>query len=248
LKLRDSNLTEPFFSLILPVHNEEDRLPSALEKAEAFFGAQSFSAEILVVENGSQDRTLEIAHQYAQRLPYVRVFHEERRGKGLAVQRGMLEAKGEYRFFADVDFSMPIEEVVRFLPPRLPDSQVTIASREAKGAVRYGEPLYRHLIGRVFNTLVRWFALPGLQDTQCGFKCFRGDIAGEVFPKQTITGWTFDVEVLYIARMKGYRIDEVPVPWYYNNQSKVRVMKDSLRMFNDLLAIRRNGRNGLYQK
>ncbi|HZU87466.1 MAG TPA: dolichyl-phosphate beta-glucosyltransferase [Anaerolineaceae bacterium] len=240
-------MSTPFFSLILPVHNEEDRLPGALDKAEAFFATQPFSVEILVVENGSQDRTLEIARQYAQRLPYVRVFHEERRGKGLAVQRGMMEAKGEYRFFADVDYSMPIDQVVQFLPPLLLDSQVTIASREAKGAVRYGEPRYRHLIGRVFNTLVRWFALPGLQDTQCGFKCFRGDIADAVFPLQTITGWTFDVEVLYIARLMGYRIQEVPVPWYYNGNSKVRVMKDSLRMFSDLLAIRRNARQGLYQ-
>lgn len=246
MKPHDSNLDTPFLSLILPVHNEETRLPAAMEKVEAFFSAQSFTAEVLVVENGSQDRTLEIARQYADRLAFVRVFHEERRGKGLAVQRGMLEAKGQYRFFADVDFSMPIEEIVRFLPPNLPDSQVAIASREAKGAVRYGEPPVRHLIGRVFNTLVRWLALPGLQDTQCGFKCFRGDIAEAVFPQQTIPGWTFDVEVLYIARRMGYSIQEVPVPWHYESNSKVRVLKDSLRMFTDLIAIRRNARRGLY--
>ncbi len=234
--------------MILPVHNEEDRLPTALEKVEIFFASQAYPYEILIVENGSQDRTLEIAQQAARRLPFIRVFHEERRGKGLAVQRGMLEAKGEYRFFADVDFSMPIEEVSRFIPPQLPDSQVTIASREAKGAKRYGEPAYRHLVGRVFNNLVRWFALPELQDTQCGFKCFRGDIAEQVFPRQTIAGWTFDVEVLYIARLKGFHIQEIPVPWYYNGQSKVRVMQDSLRMFTDLVTIRRNGRTGVYSK
>ena len=139
----------------------------------------------------------------------------------------MLEAQGEYRIFCDVDFSMPVKEISRFIPPALPDMDVAIASREKNGAVRYNEPAYRHFIGRGFNTLVRWMALPGLQDTQCGFKCFREEVAERIFPLQTIDGWTFDVEVLFIARRMGYRIVEVPIPWYYNADSKVRVFKDS---------------------
>jgi hypothetical protein len=143
---------------------------------------------------------------------------------------------------------MPVPEISRFIPPALPDSQVAIASREAHGAVRYGEPYIRHLSGRVFNTLVRWIALPGLQDTQCGFKCFRGDIADEIFPLQTNNGWTFDVEVLFIARQHGYRIVEVPIPWYFNADSKIRVLRDSWNMVIDLITFRRNGLAGLYRK
>ena len=112
--------------------------------------------------------------------------------------------------------------------------------------MRYNEPEYRHLTGRVFNTLVRWLALPGLQDTQCGFKCFRAEVVEEVFPRQTIEGWTFDVEVLYIARRQGYQIREIPIDWFFNPDSKVRVLRDSWRMFRDLLKIRANGRRGAY--
>jgi hypothetical protein len=112
--------------------------------------------------------------------------------------------------------------------------------------MRYNEPAFRHFTGRVFNTLVRWVALHGLQDTQCGFKCFRAEVVEDIFPYQTITGWTFDVELLYIARLRGYRIVEVPVPWYFDSQSKVRVIDDSVKMALDLLTIRRNARAGRY--
>jgi dolichyl-phosphate beta-glucosyltransferase len=235
-----------FFSIILPAHNEEKRLPTALERLAAFLSAQSYNAEVLVVENGSSDRTLEVAKAYAERMPQLRVLHESGRGKGLAVRRGMLEARGDYRIFCDVDFSMPVEEINRFIPPALGGADVAIASREAKGAIRYHEPQLRHFIGRGFNALVRWIALPGLQDTQCGFKCFSAAVAEQVFPLQTIDGWTFDVEVLFAARRLGYRIVEVPVPWFYNADSKVRVLKDSLHMFIDLVTIRLNARRGLY--
>ena len=238
----------PFLSIILPVYNEEMRLPKTLAEIDDFARNQPFSVEVVVVENGSSDHTLAIAQEHATRLPYVRVIHEQRRGKGLAVRTGMLAAQGQYRIFCDVDFSMPVSEISRFIPPQLADSQVAIGSREAPGAVRYGEPYYRHLSGRVFNTLVRLLALPGLQDSQCGFKCFRGDIAEEIFPLQTNTGWTFDVEVLFIARRRGYRIVEVPIPWYYNPESKIRMLRDSWRMVLDLVAIRRNGLAGLYGK
>lgn len=236
----------PFLSIIIPAHNEEHRLPDTLAEIDRFLHGQSFSVEVIVVENGSADRTLAIANEHCARMPNLQVIHMEERGKGRAVQRGMLAAQGEYRFFADADLSMPIAEVLRLLPPALPQVDVAIASREAPGSHRYGEPAYRHFTGRIFNTLVRWLALPGLQDTQCGFKCFRAAVAEEVFPRQTIMGWSFDVEVLYIARRKGYRIAEIGVPWYYNPHSKVRVFKDSTRMFRDLLAIRRNARRGLY--
>ena len=159
----------------------------------------------------------------------------------------MLAARGEYRFICDADLSMPIAEVNRFIPPAM-DADVAIASREGPDAVRYDEPAYRHFMGRGFNMLVRLLALPGLQDTQCGFKCFRGKLADEIFPLQTINGWTFDVEVLFIARRRGYKIVEVGIPWYFNPESKIRVWRDLSRMFLDLLAIRRNAARGLYDR
>lgn len=236
----------PFLSLIFPAHNEEERLPQTLEAVDAFLKQQPYTAEVIVVENGSSDRTLELAKQFEPRMPELKVLHEDGRGKGLAVKRGMLEARGQYRFFLDVDLSMPIEQVSRFFPPVLPDAQIAIASREGKGAKRFNEPAYRHWIGRGFNALVRFMALPRLHDSQCGFKCFRGDIADILFPMQTIMGWTFDVEILYIAFMKGYRVTEIPIPWYHNPKSKVRVWRDSIQMARDLITIRRNARRGLY--
>jgi glycosyltransferase involved in cell wall biosynthesis len=221
-------------------------LPKTLEQIADFLNRQAYTGEVVVVENGSSDRTLEIARAYAQRFSFLRVLHTDQRGKGLAVRMGMLAARGTYRFFADADLSMPIAEVNRFIPPALSGVEVAIGSREAPGAVRYDEPQYRHLTGRVFNTIVRLLALPGLEDTQCGFKCFRGDIADEVFPLQTIPGWSFDVEVLFIARRRGYHIVEVGVPWYFNAGSKIRVAHDALRMFLDLLNIRLNAWAGRY--
>lgn len=238
-------MAKPFLSIIFPAHNEEQRLPETLLKTAAFIQEQSYDTEIIVVENGSSDRTLQIAQEFASHNPAVRVLHSDLPGKGRAVRMGVQAASGDYIFFADVDLSMPLEEINRFLPPQL-DAPVVIGSREAPGAIRYNEPSYRHFTGRIFNTLVRLLALPGLQDTQCGFKCFRADVAHKVFPMQTINGWTFDVEVLFIARHYGYQIVELGVPWYFNAGSKIKVLRHSWRMFADLITIRRNGWQGKY--
>ena len=241
------NLT-PRLSIVFPAHNEELRLPETLKQTRAFINSLEYSVEIIIVENASSDRTLEIARSFADTNPNVIVIHEDRPGKGLAVQIGMLASKGQYRFICDVDLSMPIEQITRFLPPNLTNTDIAIASREAPGALRIGEPHYRHLIGRVFNNMVRWLTLPGLQDTQCGFKCFSGESAQRLFPLLTSFGWTFDVEILAIARELGYRIAEVPITWYYQQHSKIHVMRDSLRMALDLLEIRRKVKRGSYAK
>ena len=235
----------PFLSIVIPAHNEETRLPRALGQVFAFLDNQDYSSEVIVVENGSTDRTLEVAQKFGLNFPNLRVLHEDLPGKGRAIRRGVLEAHGEYRFSADADLSMPVEEVNRFLPPAC-SSDIAIASREAPGAIRYNEPAYRHLTGRIYNYLIRSLVLPGLQDTQCGFKCFRASVAEDVFRFQTLTGWSFDVEILYISRCRGYTIAELGVPWYYNPGSKVNVLHDSWRMFFDLLTIRRNARRGVY--
>lgn len=239
-------MSKPYLSIIIPAHNEAERLPPSLQKIDTFLNTQGYLAEVLVVENGSSDETLRIAQGYAARMPNLRVLHEEERGKGLAVKQGMLEAKGKYRFLCDADLSMPIEQVNRFLSPALEMVDVAIGSREVPGAKRFDEPSYRHLIGRMFNTMVRWILLPGLQDTQCGFKCFSAEVAEKVFPLQTLKGMSFDAEVLFIARKKGFQVQEIPIDWYFNPDSRVRLFQDSLHMALDLLLIRLNAVLGRY--
>lgn len=237
---------EPFLSIIIPAHNEEHRLPRSLDQIVAFLEKQDYQAEVIVVENASQDNTAGVVKEFMVRYPFISLIEEKRRGKGLAVKRGMLAGRGQYLFICDADLSMPIEEVTKFLPPALEDYDVAIASREIEGARRYGEPVYRHFMGRVFNLLVRLLAVPGFQDTQCGFKCFRREVASDIFPYQTMEGWGFDVEVLFIARKRGYRIVEVPINWYYSASSRIRPIQDTFGMLRELLKVRLNDWRGMY--
>lgn len=236
-----------FLSIIIPAHNEENRLPKTLEQVIGFLEKQSYTSEILIVENGSVDATLEVAQEFAGQHKNIRVIQSER-GKGAAVKRGMLEAQGEYRFMCDADLAMPVEEVAKFLPPVTDDLEIAIASREAKGAVRYNEPPYRHLGGRGINFLIQVLILPGLNDTQCGFKCFRADVAEKIFNLQTLNGWSFDIELLFIARRYGYHIHEVPIHWYHDLDTKVRALPDAIRMFQDIFRIHTNAWRGAYKK
>jgi dolichyl-phosphate beta-glucosyltransferase len=237
----------PFLTIVIPAYNEEQRLPRALEEISSYLDRQSYTAEVLVVENGSRDRTTEVAEEYAARIPYIRVLHSAK-GKGAAVRKGMLSGQGEYLYICDSDLAVPIEDIARFLPPQAGDYDVAIASREAPGAQRYDEPFYRHLMGRVYNLIAQMIVLPGIQDTQCGFKCLTREAAQAIFQKQTMSGWGFDVEVLFMARRWGYRIIEVPVNWYYGPGSRISPVKDSLRMLGELWRVRRNGWRGLYDE
>jgi len=239
-------LTAPFLSIIIPAHNEELRLPHTLGRVFAFLEKQAYAAEVLVVENGSSDRTLELARDFAGQYPNLLVLHEDRAGKGNAVRRGVLEARGEYRFICDADLSMPIEEVQKFLPPALSGFDVIIASREAPGAIRYNEPAYRHWGGRAINLAIRLLILPGLKDTQCGFKCFRAAAAQKLFSQQTLGGWSFDIEILYLARRKRMSIREIPIHWYFGEDSKVSAVRDALRMIGDIFRIHFHALRGGY--
>lgn len=239
-------MASPFLSIVIPAHNEEIRLPRSLGQIFTFLKKQSYSSEIIVVENGSSDRTLELAQEFASTHPGLIVIHEDKKGKGNAVQRGMLAARGAYRFICDADLSMPIEEVEKFLPPALHDYDLAIASREARGSIRYNEPTYRHWGGRAINLVIRALILPGLKDTQCGFKCFRGEIADKLFRQQTLTGWSFDIELLYIARRKQMQVKEIPIQWYYGTDSKVNAVRDALRMIGDIFRIHINAWRGRY--
>ncbi|UYN90567.1 MAG: glycosyltransferase family 2 protein [Anaerolineales bacterium] len=236
----------PYLSLIIPAYNEEQRLPASLGSVFEFVSQQDFTWEVVVVENGSSDSTLRIAREFADKHPGFHVLQANGRGKGLAVRQGMLFAQGEWRMMLDADLSMPVNEIPRFIPPAIQNSEVIIASREAPGAVRYNEPEVRHIGGRVINAMIRLLALPGLHDTQCGFKCFSARAVQELFTHQTIDGWSFDVEILYLARKRGYKITELPIPWYYSDQSHVRPVADTLAMLADILRIRSNDLLGHY--
>ncbi len=197
-------------SIVIPAHNEESRLPRTLGQIFDFLKDQSYSSEVVIVENGSSDRTLELAQEFSLKHPNLIIYQEQQRGKGNAVQQGMLKARGQYRFICDADLSMPIEEIQKFIPPALNDFDVAIGSREAPGAIRYNEPSYRHLGGRAINLAIRLLILPGLNDTQCGFKCFSAEATEIIFRQQTLTGWSFDIENLYVARRKNYASKKFP--------------------------------------
>jgi glycosyltransferase involved in cell wall biosynthesis len=236
----------PFLSLVIPAHNEERRLPETLRQVREFAAAQTRPLEVLLVDNASRDGTADLARAAAAEMPYLRLLGEPVRGKGAAVRTGALAAAGDYVFFADADLSMPLEEVARFLPPLLEGADLAIASREAAGAVRYDEPILRHLMGRAFNLLVRTTTLPGIQDTQCGFKCFTRQAAQDLFHAQRLLDWTFDVELLVLARRRGYRIVEVPIHWRYQPNSRVNPLRDSWRMLGGLWRVRWNAWRGRY--
>lgn len=236
-----------FLSVIIPAHNEEKRLPGTLEQVTRFLEKQPFTSEIVIVENGSVDNTFEVARQSARVHENIRVIQSER-GKGAAVRRGMLDARGEYRFMCDADLSMPVEEMLKFIPPALEGFDIAIASREAKGAVRYNEPAYRHLGGRGINFIIQMLILPGLNDTQCGFKCFRGAVADDIFKLQRLDGWSFDIELLYVVRKRGYRIEEIPIHWYYHPETKINAWRDAVQMIKDIFRIHANARRGMYDE
>lgn len=240
--------TRPLLSLVIPAYNEAapDRLPRSIQLITEFVAKQDFETEVVIVNNNSNDGTLAVANEAAARYPYIRVITEPIQGKGAAVKTGMLQARGQYLFICDADLSMPIEEAVKFIPPQLTNFDIAIASRELPDSKRVDEPQFRHIIGRLFNWGVRILAVRGLQDTQCGFKCFRREVAEVLFPLQTINGWTFDVELLFIAQRRGYKIVEVPITWIYKEQSKVKPFHDLYKVILEIIHIRRNAWQGRY--
>ena len=223
-------------------------MPTCLQKVSAFVRDQTEPMEVIVVDDGSTDATAAIVEQWAQDHPFIRLIRNPHGGKGAAVKTGVAEGQGEYLFISDTDLAVPIEEIRKFLPPQLAGYDLAVASREAKGSQRINEPFYRHLMGRVYNLVVQFVAVPGIQDTQCGFKAFRRDVAREIFPFQTIEGWGFDVELLFVALRFGYKIAEVPVTWYYGQESKISPVKDTFGMLRDLWQVRLNARRGLYER
>jgi len=237
---------EIYLSIVIPAFNEERRLPATLQRLTEFLRAQSWTWEIRVIDDGSKDGTARVTEEFARTTPGVVVQREPHRGKGGAVRAGLTAALGQYRFMCDADLSMPPDEIPRFLPPAQSAFDVAIGSRERTGAQRVGEPLRRHIMGRIFNYTIQILVARGISDTQCGFKMFTAASVRAIFPHTTLDGWAFDVEVLCIARALGLRIVEVPIDWHHRNESQVSMVRDSWRMLRDVLKVRaRMRRNGL---
>ena len=239
-------MAHPFLSVVIPAYNEEVRITQTLETLVDYLRRQSYSWEVIVADDGSEDGTAGLVQAAANENPGIRLVSLSHRGKGWAVKAGMLSAQGRYRFIADADLSMPIEHLERFLPPTLSDFDIAIGSREAPGSRRFHEPFRRHLMGRVFNWMVRLLAVRGFSDTQCGFKCFDAEAAETLFSMQRAHGFGFDVEVLFLAQRLGMRIKDIPIDWYYHEGSKVKPVRDSFLMLRDILSVRWSHARGRY--
>ena len=231
-------MAQPFLSVVIPAYNEEPRIKRTLDRVTQYLSTRQYQWEVVVSDDGSTDNTVRLVEQAALGNPNLKLLSLPHRGKGWAVKNGMLAASGEYRLICDADLSVPIEQVERLLPPQLQDVDIALGSREQPESQRIGEPGLRHLMGRVYNHLVRTLAVPGLKDTQCGFKCFRGEVVPQLFQRQIMEGFAFDAEVLFLARRMGLIMKEIGVDWYYEEGSKVRPIRDSLAMTGGLLKIR----------
>lgn len=230
----------PYVSVVIPAYNEETRIGKSLESMAEFFSKEGISYEIIVVNDGSRDRTSDVALAHFREAGHGQLVENEgNRGKGFSVRRGMLAARGEYRFFSDADLSTPIHEVRKFLPLLEKQYDIVIGSRAVPGAnIRVRQALYRELMGKTFNLLVRMTIISQLHDTQCGFKGFRQAAVPDIFERQQLDGFSFDVEILYIAKRLGYSIREEPIEWHNSFESKVGALSGA-RAFKDLLKIRR---------
>ena len=227
-----------YLSIIIPAHNEAKRLPTTLASINDYMSGQSYDFEIIVVENGSQDGTANVVEAHAVDHDHVHLIKVPERGKGIAVRTGMLAANGEYRFMCDADLSMPISQIDRFLPPESSNYDIAMGSREIVGSIRFHEPAFTHVRGRIFSNFVKLMVLPGFEDTQCGFKCFSSKSARKIFPLLKTSGWAFDVEVLLLADRWGYSVSEIPIDWHHGSDSKVKFGSAVFQMVKDIFLMR----------
>lgn len=248
---------EPYLSVIVPAYNEEPNFKKGtISEVSEYLGKQPYLYEIIIVDDGSEDATAKLADDFAKKHKNVRVIKNPHQGKAETVKTGVLAAKGELILFTDFDQATPISEIEKLLP-FFPEYDIVIGSRQLAGAKREKEPFYRHWMGLVFNLVVQTLAVRGIWDTQAGFKCFKGEIAKELFGKLKVYGQgkkvkgalvtAFDVELLFIAKKKGYKIKEVPIVWHHVATSRVDPIKDSVRMFRDVLKVRLNDLRGVYK-
>ena len=236
-------------SIIVPAYNEEQRLPPTLDRLYAFLQTQQLRWEIVVVDDGSRDRTCAVVEDAMLRIPHLRLVKQvPNRGKGAAVRRGMLAARGQIRVMCDADCSMPPEQLPRLLAPIIAcESEIAIGSRYVEGAKSdIKQPRYRVLWSRLCNKVIQRSLVPGVRDTQCGFKAFTAEAARDLFGRGRIDGWAFDLEILALARRRGFAIAEIGVEWSDDGRSRVNPLKDMWKVIREALTIRRNLRKGVY--
>lgn len=250
---------KPYLSVVIPAYNEEKNIRRTLERLALFFKEQAWTGETVVVDDGSTDKTAKIVKDFGRTHFQVRLIRKKHRGKGCAVRAGVLAATGSFILFSDADLAVDIKEVKRLLLWATEHNfDIVIGSREGLGARRLNEPFYRHLMGRGFNLIVKILLLGGFEDTQCGFKLFKEKAAKDVFSRLVLYGeeapavdgarvTAFDVEVLFLAKKRGYKVKEVPTVWEHVKTQRVHPLKDSWRMFLDVLKIRLNNLRGVYQ-
>ncbi|MFZ5802774.1 MAG: dolichyl-phosphate beta-glucosyltransferase [Candidatus Omnitrophota bacterium] len=232
-------------SVVVPAFNEEKRVPLTLPGVVDYLRRQSFSSEIILVDDGSMDATVREAERVLDDFEHKILRNEQNRGKGYSVRRGILASRGRYVLFSDADFSTPIEEVEGFLTELEKNYGIVIGSRAlANSQIEEHQPFWREIMGRVFNRFAQIFAFRDILDSQCGFKAFRGDLARRLFAQQKLDGFSFDAEILYLAQKEGILILEKPVVWRNSPQSRVKLLSDPVKMFFDLVKIRWLHRQG----
>lgn len=237
-----------YLSLVIPVYNEERRITAGLTHTLDYLKTQRFPWEIVLVDDGSADRTIMLAQKLLDHLPHQLIRHGVNRGKGAAVKSGMLAARGQYVVFSDIDFSTPISELPKLLAG-LKNHDLAIGTRRhPQSQVVKRQPKLREFLGHVFTKLTNVFLTPGIYDATCGFKGYRGEVARDLYTQTRVGGWAFDAEVLFIARRHGYSIVQIPVTWADNSATKVHLLHDGLMAFRDLVRIRWWDLFGYYHK
>jgi len=239
---------QPFLSIVVPAYNEEDRLRKTLPEFLKFLAASKKPVEIIFVDDGSHDNTSEVIRKSIEGLKNARLIKiPVNRGKGAAIREGMLSARGDFVIFADADNSSSIWQAEKLLQAA-DEKTVVIGSRYVPGSqIGIKQPLYRIIGSRIMNLLIRIILLPAIKDTQCGFKLFPQRAVGEIFPKIRLTRFSFDLEVLALAKALGYRIKEVPIEWEDNPHSTVDPVKDGLKLLRDAIRIKINLMKGDYK-
>jgi dolichyl-phosphate beta-glucosyltransferase len=247
VRVRVQDLT---YSVVIPAYNEGSRLGGTLEKVTAYIAQHACDAEIIVVNDGSRDNTADLARNFAQNHPNLRLIENPgNRGKGYSVRNGVLNARGRIVLFTDADLSSPIEEVPKLLQALADGADIAIGSRWLRSELQtQRQQWYRQLFGRIFNLLLRVTLGLRFRDTQCGFKAFRRHAAQKIFPLQKIERWGFDPELLFLARKFGFRVEEVPVAWGHSGETRIHPLADGTRMFLEMLRIRWYDVTGKYDR
>jgi len=239
---------QPLLSIVIPAYKEEERIHKILDAIIKYQESKNFPIEVIVVVDGSPDKTAEVVSEYKKKIPGLEIIdRKENKGKGYTVREGVMATKRRYILFSDADNSTPIEQVDKLLKHK-EDYPVIIGSRYIKGGrLAHPQGVVRKLGGRVINLVIRMFAVRGIKDTQCGFKLFEHDAAKEIFKRMTFERFSFDIEILAIARRHKYKIKEAGIVWYDDPHSTVSPIKDGLKMIRDAWRVRVNLSKGVYK-